>query len=44
VTLLTWEQYDLGLQNDAVFVNIIEALGGPFVLNQLEMDILDRSG
>jgi len=30
VTLLTWEQYDLGLQDDSVFVNIIEALGGPY--------------
>jgi hypothetical protein len=30
VTLLTWEQYDLGLQDDAVFVKIIEALGGPY--------------
>ena len=30
VTLLDWEQYDLGLQDDAVFVNIIEALGGPY--------------
>ena len=30
VTLLTWEQYNLGLQDDAVFVNIIEALGGPY--------------
>jgi hypothetical protein len=30
VTLLTWEQYDLGLQDDSVFVNIIESLGGPY--------------
>ena len=30
MTLLTWEQYDLGLQDDAVFVNIIAALGGPY--------------
>jgi hypothetical protein len=30
VTLLTWEQYNLGLQDEAVFVNIIEALGGPY--------------
>jgi hypothetical protein len=30
VTLLTWEQYDLGLQDDAVFVDIIEAMGGPY--------------
>jgi hypothetical protein len=29
-TLFTWEQYDLGLQDDAVFTNIIEALGGPY--------------
>ncbi len=28
VTLLTWEQYDLGLQDDAVFFNITVALGG----------------
>ncbi len=30
VTLLTWEQYDLALQDDAVFANIIEALGGAY--------------
>jgi len=30
VTLLTWEQYDLGLQDNGVFVHIIEALGGPY--------------
>jgi hypothetical protein len=30
VNLLTWEQYDLGLQDDAVFGKIVEALGGPY--------------
>ncbi|MCI0642690.1 MAG: hypothetical protein L0Y72_13060 [Gemmataceae bacterium] len=28
--LMTWELYDLGLQDDAVFVTIVEALGGPY--------------
>jgi hypothetical protein len=28
--LLTWEQYDLALQNEEVFGQIIDALGGPF--------------
>jgi hypothetical protein len=30
VMLLSWEQYDLGLQDDGVFSRIIEALGGPY--------------
>ena len=30
VHLLTWEQYDLGLQDDAVFGKIVEAIGGPY--------------
>jgi len=32
VRLLTWEQYDLSLQDqgDAVFAKIVEALGGPY--------------
>jgi hypothetical protein len=30
VNLLTWEQYDLGLRDDAVFAEIVEALGGPY--------------
>ena len=30
VNLLTWEQYDLGLQDDAVFGKIVEALAGPY--------------
>lgn len=30
VTVLTWEQYNLGLQDDAVFGEIVEAIGGPY--------------
>jgi len=30
VKLLSWEQYDLGLQDDAVFGKIVEELGGPY--------------
>ena len=30
VNLLTWEQYERGLQDDAVFGKIVEALGGPY--------------
>lgn len=30
VGLLSWEQYDLGCQNDAVFGKTVEALGGPY--------------
>jgi hypothetical protein len=30
VHLLTWEQYDVACQNDAVFGQFVEALGGPF--------------
>jgi len=28
--LLSWEQYDLGLQHEEVFTKITEALGGPY--------------
>src|SRR5262245_35151862 len=28
--LLTWEKYDLALQNEEVFGDIVDALGGPF--------------
>jgi hypothetical protein len=30
VNLLTWEQYDLGFQDDSVFGKVVEALGGPY--------------
>jgi hypothetical protein len=30
VNLLTWEQYDLGLQDESVFGKITDALGGPY--------------
>ncbi|MBI3411603.1 MAG: hypothetical protein HY040_25015 [Planctomycetes bacterium] len=30
VKLLTWERYDLGLQDDAVFAKIVEELDGPY--------------
>jgi hypothetical protein len=30
VALLSWEQYNLGLQDEAVFGRITDALGGPF--------------
>ena len=30
VNLLSWEQYNLGLQDDAAFVKIVDAIGGPY--------------
>jgi hypothetical protein len=30
VNLMTWEQYDRGLQDDAYYAEVIDALGGPY--------------